>query len=110
MVNRCVVTVRAREPFLRWLRSVSGDATTTLNEINDDTSAYLLPDYWDDDEQQLLLARYYDLIFENELAGWWTDESDWPERRDLAMFMRWFDAEFHSVVTDLVADDLRDEE
>ena len=110
MLNRCVVTVRAREPFLRWLQSVSGDDTTTLDEINDDTSAYLLPDYLDDDDRQLPVARYYNLSFERELAGWWTDESDWPKRRELVMFTRWFDVEFHSVVIDLVDEVLWDEQ
>ena len=110
MLNRCVVTVRAKGPFLRWLQSVSGEATTTLDDINLETSAYLLPDYEDEDERQSLLAQYYDLIFESELSAWWTEEDDWPEKRDLLLFTSWFDAEFHSVVIDLVDDDLWDED
>ncbi|MFC2106267.1 hypothetical protein ACFLS5_01095 [Candidatus Bipolaricaulota bacterium] len=70
MLNRCVVTVSAREPFLRWLQSVSKEASTTLAEINWEATAYLLPDYEDDDKRQLFLAQCYDLIFEDQLAGW----------------------------------------
>jgi len=84
MLNRCVVTVTAKEPFLHWLRSILREDATTLNEVNLDASAYLLPDYQDDDERQLLLARYYDLIFERELFGWWTEEEDWPQRLQTA--------------------------
>jgi len=110
MLNRSVVTVSAREPFLRWLQSVSKEASTTLAEINSETTAYLLPDYQDDDERQLFLAQCYDLIFEDQLAGWWTEEGDWPDKRDLVMFTRWFSVEFHSVAIDLVDDVLLDEE
>ncbi|MFC2105826.1 hypothetical protein ACFLS0_03660 [Candidatus Bipolaricaulota bacterium] len=110
MLNRCVVTVNAREPFLRWLQSLSDTESVSLDEINSETTAYLLPDYGDNDERQLLLAQFYDLIFENELAGWWTEEGDWPEKRDLVMFTRWFSVEFHSIAIDLVDDVLRDEE
>jgi len=110
MVNRCVVTVLAREPFLIWLQSLPESGDLTIDEVNQDATAYLLPDYEDDDEQQLILAQYYDLIFEDQLAGWWTEESDWPENRDLQVFTRWFSVEFHSIVVDLVDDALRDEE
>ena len=110
MLNRCVVTVSAREPFLRWLQSVSKTADTTLDEINSEATAYLLPDYENDDEQQLLLAQFHGLIFEDQLAGWWTEEVDWPQERDLVMFTRWFSVDFHSIAIDLVDDVLREEE
>ena len=110
MLNRCVVTVRAREPFLLWLQSLPDPTDITLDQANQDGTVYLLPDYEDDDEQSRLLAQYYDLIIEDQLAGWWIDQRDWPERRDLVMFTRWFDAEFHSVVIDLVDEALRDED
>jgi hypothetical protein len=110
MLNRCVVTISAREPFLRWFHSLSNTDTTTLDEINAETTAYLLPDYEGEDERQLLIAQYYDMIFEDQLAGWWIEERDWPKKRDLAMFTRWFDVEFHSIAIDLVDEELRDEE
>jgi len=110
MLNRCVVTVRAREPFLLWLHSLPDPTDITLDQVNQDSTVYLLPDYEDDDEQPRLLAQYYDLVFEDQLAGWWTDQRDWPEKRDLLLFTRWFDVGFHSVVIDLVDEPLWDEE
>ncbi|MFC2079307.1 hypothetical protein ACFLSZ_04935 [Candidatus Bipolaricaulota bacterium] len=110
MLNRCVVTVRAKEPFLRWMRSLSDVESVSLDEINLETTAYLLPDYGDDEERQLLLVQFYDLIFEDQLAGWWTEKADWPEKRDLVMFTRWFSVDFHSILIDLVDGVLRDEE
>jgi len=110
MLNRCVVTVRAREPFLRWLEALPGSAGITLDQVNEDTSVYLLPDHEDDSERHSLLASYYARIFEDQLAGWWTEIRDWPRSRDLETFSRWFDVEFHSIAVDLVRGPLRDEE
>jgi len=110
MLNRCLVTVSAKEPFLRWLQSLSDTDSVNLDEINSETTAYLLPDYEDDDGRQHLLAQYCNLIFEDQLAGWWTEEGDWPEKRDLVTFTRWFSVDFHSIAIDLVDDLLRDED
>ena len=112
MINRCAITVRARESFLDWLNAlpdpVSGD--TTLEEVNSELHVYLLPDYGYDDEREGLLAQFHDIIFERELDGWWTDETDWPQERNLEMFTQWFDVEFHSIVEDLVDAPLIDED
>ena len=109
MLNRCAVTVRAREPFRQWLASLPDPEDARLAELNSEITAYLLPDYDEDHQRQLLLSRYFDLIFEDQLAAWWTDRRDWPAHRTLAMFEAWFAVEFHSVVIDLVADQLRDD-
>ena len=35
--------------------------------------------------------------------GWWTEPNDWPQNnRNLTLFKKWFDYEFHSMVFDLV--------
>ena len=48
MIDRCVVTVKAKEPFLEWLKGLPDPCDFTLDVVNHDTSAYLLPDYEDD--------------------------------------------------------------
>lgn len=78
--------------------------------MNQDNTVYLLPEYFYDTEQEALLDQFYDLIFEEQLNGWWTDESDWPVNRDLTTFKEWFDVEFHSAVLDLVDAPLEDDE
>jgi len=74
----------------------------SLDEINFDNSVYLLPEYEMDDEREEILADYYDIIFEDQLAAWWTDSAIWPKTRDLSTFKEWFDIEFHSLISDLV--------
>ena len=71
MLNRCVVTIRAKEPLHVWLQSLPDCDDITLDEVNRETTAYLLPVYEDDAEKEALLAQYFDLLFEEELGGWW---------------------------------------
>ena len=109
MINRSAVTIKAKEPFLNWLKSLSDPPAVTLNEVNQDSNVYLLPEYEVDDEQGDIVAECYDLIFEEELASWWTVRKDWPPQRNLETFKKWFDIEFHSVVIDIVDAPLEDD-
>ena len=110
MLNRCAITIRAKEPLLAWLQSLPDYDDITLDDVNRETTAYLLPIFEDDTEKEALLGQYYDLLFEEELAGWWLAKGDWPKNRSLEMFNHWFDVEFHSVVVDLEDAALRDED
>ena len=112
MINRSALVLTAKQPFLDWLQSLPdpGEAETTLEDVNRERTTHLLPDYDMLDEEEQLLERFYDIIFEMELEGWWTDESHWPADRDLSLFKQWFHYEFHSVVVDLVDGPLIDDE
>jgi hypothetical protein len=102
MLNRCALTIKAKKPFLSWLKSLPDPCDMTLDQVNSETSVYLLPDYTFDNQQEEILAHYFDLVFEEQLAAWWTAEENWPEDRSLKVFKKWFDVEFHSMVFDLV--------
>ena len=54
-----------------------------------------------------MLGTCYDILFEEHLAAWWTDEAAWPQQRDLKMFLNWFGVEFHSLVFDLCDEPIR---
>ena len=110
MINRSLLIVRAKQRFLDWLNSLPDPAITALDEVNSDSTVYLVQDFESDDEREKVLAHCYDLILEDQLSGWWTDKRDWPEIRDLETFKEWFDVESHSVVRDLLNESLVDEE
>jgi len=101
-IDRSILTVRAKEPFLHWLHSLPDPARYTLEEVNYDRSAHLLPEYEDDNEMERLLRKYFQQIFEAQLNDWWADPEAWPSKRNLKTFKEWFDVEFHSFVFDLV--------
>ena len=110
MINRCIVIVKVKEPFLQWLANLPDPTHSTAERVNRDNTAYLLPDYDNDAGEGKVLKQYYDIIFEEQLSGWWLDEKDWPKDRTFKMFKEWFDVEFHSVVEDLVDELLVEED
>jgi hypothetical protein len=110
MINRSAFIVRSKQPFLAWLKSLPDPADVSLEEVNEDSTVYLLPDCSYYDDQNDILEQFYGLIFEDQLNGWWTEETDWPPNRDFAMFKEWFDVEFHSSLVDLVDAPLEDDE
>ena len=109
MLNRSLVTVKAKEPFREWLLSLPDPCDETIERINEDSPAYLLPEFEDDKQRDRILKESFAMIFEDQLADWWTREDDWPQNRDLKMFKKWFSVEFHSTVADLVDDVLVDQ-
>ena len=112
MINRSLVVVKVRQPFIDWLSGLPDPepADTTVANVNEDSHVYLLPEWDTPDEAQELLRQCFDIIFENELAGWWTVEDDWPTKRTFKLFQAWFEVEFHSCLIDLVEGPLDDDE
>jgi len=110
MLNRSALIVKAKQPFLKWVLTLPDPANVTLKELNWDNTLYLLPEYTFESEEEEILAHYFDLIFEEELSGWWTNEADWPADRGLDTFKKWFDFEFQSMIVDIVDAPLTDEE
>lgn len=108
-INRSLIILKPKEPFLDWARTLNDDEVKdlTLKQLAEDSIAYLIPELWQDSDQQSLLKSYYDVFFEEQLAGWCTDETVWPKKRNLRMFLDWFEVEFHSLVFDLCDEPIR---
>ena len=107
MLNRSLLIVRFKQPFLDW--AVSLDDSGLVPELGDET-AYLIPEFDDEKEAERILKRVYEEVFERELSSWDTQESRWPKPRTLALFREWFDIQLHSMVDDLGDDALEDDE
>lgn len=99
MINRGSLVVRPKQPYLDWALQL--DDSGIAPDPDDERTIYLIPTYEDDVEAMEILAKCFDIIFEQELAVWHTDERAWPKNRTFAMFRDWFSFEFHSVVEDL---------
>ena len=106
-VNRGVIIVKPKPPFVDWVNSADDDGVViSLEEVCQDCTAYLAPEIEDDNELREFLEQNYDLLFEQELVGWVQDEDQWPATRDLPTFLEWFDVEFHSMVLDIAEGEL----
>ena len=112
MLNRSAITVTAKKPFLEWLRQLPDpiDESRTLDQINEDSSIFLLPEYDSESEIEECLKGCFEFVFDEQLNSWWTDETAWPENRDFSMFKEWFNVSFHSMVQDIVDEPLIDDD
>ena len=107
-VNREVLFFKPKVLFLDWVNSADDEGVVlTLGEVALDGTVYLTPEIEDDDELREFLEKNYEMLFEQELAGWVQDEARWPANRDISTFLDWFDIEFHSMVIDVAGGELK---
>ena len=104
-VNRQAARVRAKQPFVDWINSVTkveGDSSRVdLAQVNEDCNVYLFDEFDHPDDTRSYFEDFKEEIFEAELMGWYTDPSRWPKDRTIEMFDCWFEVEFHCMVVDL---------
>jgi hypothetical protein len=100
-VNRAAFVVRPRDPYVTWAASVEAEPSEDSESLRSEVSIYLVPEEPTGREETPPIHDFFEEIFEAELAAWCTDESLWPAKRDLAMFLDWFDVTGQSVITDL---------
>jgi hypothetical protein len=109
MINRGLLLVKAKEPFREWVSSLPATHEISIREINNDSIAYLIPQFEDDQQRDSIINKVYPDIFVAWLFNWCIDDNRWPQNRTLALFKNWFELECHSVVEDMVENDLRAE-
>lgn len=110
MLNRCAVIVRPGQPYIDWAASLPSADPDIAPDPEGEQTVYLLPDVADDGDVEEMLEEAFPIIFENELASWCVDKAVWPKARTFAMFKDWFTIEVHSIVHDLCADPLVNDE
>ncbi|MEX2488341.1 MAG: hypothetical protein WD356_02315 [Pseudomonadales bacterium] len=115
MINRGAILLRYREPMVRWINEADpcNDAPgITRESLQQERTIYLVSD--DDMDGEAAVARWieanFDVLFESELEGWYTDPGLWPKKRTLELFREWFEVEYHSVVVDTVGGAIHDDE
>jgi hypothetical protein len=103
-VNRCAISVGAREPLLEWARQHC--TAEQIAAVAEEVTLYLIPTYDTDEEAMELLQEGYAGIFEAELEFWCSDEATWPQERTLEQLLDWFEIRFFPLIVDLCSDDL----
>ena len=110
-VNRSVLVVLPKQPFLDWLHNAdptSGELT--LEILRDDPSVDLLPAHDLEPDLEKCLKRFCKTIFEEQLDGWYRVKELWPRDRSIKAFKEWFEYRFHSMPIDLSREPLDWEE
>jgi len=102
LINKAAITVIPKEPFIKWVQSTDAEAAEISDEsILSYSRVYLVDDSLNGDDPEKLIKRNFKVIFEEELAGWYTDEEAWPKKMDLRLFKQWFHVKVHEVVVDI---------
>ncbi len=110
-VNRTVVVIRPKQPFVDWLNSVPGEnSDNTLEDISTENTTFLIPEFDFVQDSLECVKEIYSDIFRFELFGWYTDDELWPRNRTWEMFQEWFEIEINSEVFDLVDEAIKKEE
>ncbi len=108
-INRTAITVKAKKPFIDWANSFEdGGPTLDLNDLH--TTAYLVPDTYDEYNYENFIKKNFKTIFESELDSWMADPDVWPQNRTYKIFKEWFDLQVSDIVFDLGKDDVINEE
>jgi hypothetical protein len=115
VVNRAAIILQYKEPAIRWINDADPYEKTheiTAADVNDDRTVYLISTEDGDGAPAVdrWIKRNYKTVFEEELEGWYTDPSLWPQMRTLKLFREWFDVECHSVLIDTVGSTIHDDD
>ena len=102
MINRAVIIVRPKQPFVDWINAhpESAGLLVTLEQVRQDCTAYLIPEFENEKEAREYIRDLSADIFEIELDSWYEVDEFWPKKRDNKKFQEWFDIETHSMVID----------
>lgn len=106
-INRMVATISFKQKFLDWanqLPSLDGHQWT-LDLLNEDKSAFLVPQFETNEEASEWFGPYKTLILEEAFASICSEDKWWPKDLSEEVFDEYLTAEFSSMVWDLVAEE-----
>jgi hypothetical protein len=107
LLNRVVVVVLPKAPFVQWINRVKlgSQATVTLDAARADPTTFLIP--VDPDEfdapGERWLRQHWGRLFDRLLRDWSDDEQAWPSMRTDETFEQWCETQRYSVVFDCSA-------
>jgi len=88
-LNRSATVLTPKLPFLGWLYTTEAtSAELTLLELIRAPTIYLIPECDTDEDVVEVLRDLCEQIFKEQLAGWYRDESVWPQDRSFDEFRR----------------------
>ncbi|GEK48064.1 hypothetical protein PRZ61_15960 [Halomonas pacifica] len=104
LLNRSALSVKPTQPFLDWINSLEptvGEDDLTLDDIDRESTVYLIPEMDAPEALQAFVRERYLEILETELRAWEEDERLWPETLDWALFQRFLRVEHSYLAMDL---------
>ena len=109
-INRSAVILRAKSPCLEWQASVSDFSIEDLLKFSSSQEPVVYLVRENEDSHEAVIKKEWSHLFESELFGWVTDETMWPQDRNLRMFRAWFEIEVFLLVVNQVEGPVYDSE
>ena len=115
MINRAAIILRYKQPAIDLINAadpVQDNPGITLDVVNEDRTVYLITEEHADDPDvlEVWIRLNVEALFEDELLGWYQDDTLWPENLDYELFQSWFDVECHTVIIDTSEMEIVDDE
>jgi hypothetical protein len=102
---RTAALISRKQPYVDWANSLDPDGPPLTEALVRKRDVYLGPYSAVEQTLEKALDAIWEYVFEEELFGWSTDESQWPPQRTREMFHAWFDVELADAIIDLVPDE-----
>ncbi|HLX55084.1 MAG TPA: hypothetical protein VKR58_14155 [Aquella sp.] len=111
-VERSVVVIKPKQPFLEWVNNTFPDTPQplTLESIRIDCNSYLIPEIDEIEDGVNYIDDKFADLFALELASWTEDETLWPQAFTLKMFWEWFDVEVYPTAIDISEEHIGEDE
>jgi hypothetical protein len=108
-LNRGVLVVRPRQPFVDWVCSFEDGDAVDPEDAWASVNSFLVPEFDDPDETFEWIQGNVDTVFDIMLNDWITEPGDWPADRGWTTFEEWFEFEYVDLAWDLVDEPLSSE-
>jgi len=103
LINRSVVVVQPKEPFLDWVnRDPTLSSPISMEYLRQDCMTVLVPELGSLEDALDYTETLKPRLFEMELEAWNLNLATWPKERTNELFDAWFEVEVHSMVWDAV--------
>ena len=99
-INRTAILVTPKQPYIDWANSFDDDGPK-FDEEATITTAFLIPDSYDEFNYQSWLEENYLGIFKQELDAWMQAPESWPQKVTYQLFREWFEVRVAVELIDL---------
>jgi hypothetical protein len=108
-LNRGVLVVRPRQPFVDWICSFEDGDPVDPEDAWEAVNSFLVPEFDEPEETLEWIHGNVDTVFEIMLNDWVTEQESWPTDRSWSAFEKWFEFEYVDLAWDLVDEPLSSE-
>jgi hypothetical protein len=100
IANRSALLIVPKEPFKEWAKYFNNESIGELNDRLNEKHIYLI-EFASEEDFREIIKPYYSEIFEDELMSWNYLKHEWPEERNIDVFLDWFDVTLCVEIIDL---------